>query len=135
MGYINVHQSIFAEFAHRYPYLADKVENWFASDKFEITASLIDGEVVTYNQLTKAYTYNRNTTDEVIEEDWGKVFGETLNSKLYNRGISQRQLATDTGISEVTISKYLCGSSIPSAQNISKIAKALGCTSSELIDF
>lgn len=135
MEYINIHQRVFDDFAQRYPYLADKVIEWHAGDRYEITAKLEDGDVVTYNQLNKSYRYDKHVEGVVSDDKWGEVFSDKLHTKLFNRGMSQKQLSEDTGISETTISYYLCGSRIPSAQNIAKIAKAIGCTSSELIDF
>lgn len=135
MEYINVHQSVFDDFAQRYPYLADKVVEWYAGDRYEITAKLEDGDIVTYNQLNKSYRYDKHVDGEVSDDKWGEAFSDRLRKKMFNRGVSQKRLSEDTGISETTISYYLCGSRIPSAQNITKIAKALHCSSSELIDF
>ena len=51
------------------------------------------------------------------------------------RGISQRELARMTNTPENTLGRYLNGQSIPRADKIVNIAKALDCTVSELIHF
>ncbi len=52
---------------------------------------------------------------------------------LNRTGISQRQLADATGMTEVSISRYVKGKRIPSARIIGQIADALGVTTDYLI--
>lgn len=45
---------------------------------------------------------------------WIETFAGNLRSLLDETGMSQRELARESGVSEVTISKYLHGSCMPS---------------------
>jgi transcriptional regulator with XRE-family HTH domain len=52
---------------------------------------------------------------------------------LNRTGISQRQLADATGMTEVSISRYVKGKRIPSAEILGRIADVLGVTTDYLI--
>ena len=52
---------------------------------------------------------------------------------LNRTGISQRQLADATGMTEVSISRYVKGKQIPSAEILGRIADVLGVTTDYLI--
>lgn len=58
------------------------------------------------------------------------TFGERLVLALDIRGMQQKELAEKSGLTEVTISRYISGSREPKAVNIIKICKAL-CVSSD----
>lgn len=54
------------------------------------------------------------------------TFCEQLNKELQVRGLRQADLVRATGISEVTISRYVNGKRVPTMSNAQKIAEALG---------
>lgn len=56
-----------------------------------------------------------------------KAVGRNIETKLNEAGISQRELAARTGITEVTISRYINGARIPKATDLLVIARALNC--------
>ena len=60
------------------------------------------------------------------------IAGRIVNA-LNRCGVSQRQLADATGMTEVTISRYVKGKRIPSAEILGRIADALGVTTDYLI--
>ena len=51
------------------------------------------------------------------------------------KGITQVRLSELTGISQQLLSLYTQGKSLPSAQKVSSIAKAIGCSVNDLIGF
>lgn len=59
---------------------------------------------------------------------------ERLSELLNSRGMSQKDLATKTGITESAISHYVKGDRTPRGSNLSKIAVALGTTTDYLLD-
>ena len=65
------------------------------------------------------------------EELYKKEFSSNLQRVLNDKNVSQRKLSEDTGISEVSISRYLNGKRIPSFYTIEKIALALKCSTDE----
>ena len=70
----------------------------------------------------------RNEGAEISEEDWIKDFSMTLKNKVSMSGLTQQDLSNATGISKVSISKYMAGKSVPSHYNMLKIARALNCS-------
>lgn len=68
-------------------------------------------------------------------EEWKNVFAENLKSILDERGMTQRDLAEDSGVAVSSISDYLSKRQIPGAVSIINIAYALDMEVSELIDF
>lgn len=69
------------------------------------------------------------------EAQWLNMFGDNLASMLYEAKYTQRDLADMTGLSESTISFYIHKQKMPGIRAILKIAYALDCEVSELIDF
>ena len=54
---------------------------------------------------------------------------------MADKGCDQTYLSEISNISQQSISNYLNKKAIPNCYTASKLAKALGCTVSELIDF
>lgn len=69
------------------------------------------------------------------EEDWLNIFSGNLSSMLYDAGMTQRDLADETGLSEATISCYLNQRKIPGVKALINIAHVFDCSLDELIDF
>ncbi len=57
-----------------------------------------------------------------------------ITNLLYERGITQKELAKATGITESAISHYIKGDRVPRGVNLIKIAKALGTTTDYLLN-
>jgi transcriptional regulator with XRE-family HTH domain len=55
-----------------------------------------------------------------------KDFGSRLKTLAKERGMSLRKLSEAAGIHWNQMSRYSAGGSLPSAENLSKIARALG---------
>lgn len=62
-----------------------------------------------------------------------KSIANRITNALNRTGISQRQLADATGMTEVSISRYVKGKRIPSAEILGRIADVLGVTTDYLI--
>lgn len=71
----------------------------------------------------------------MTEAQWSRKFSEKVRKLMNYKGFSQRELATIAKIPENTLSRYLNGQRIPRADQIVNIAKALECSTSELIQF
>lgn len=69
------------------------------------------------------------------ENDWLNAFGDNLRDMLESVGMSQRELAEQTGLSTGTISKYIHKQSLPGIKAIVNIAYVLDCSMDDLIDF
>lgn len=62
------------------------------------------------------------------------MFGESLKRVLDERGKSQKWLADQTRIAEVSISRYVSGKRVPDAYAVLKICNALNCSVDELLE-
>ena len=66
------------------------------------------------------------------DEKWKKKFSSMLIAQMNERGISQYELAKQSGLCEATISKYVSRKSIPTATNILRISESLHCSLEDL---
>ena len=79
--------------------------------------------------------FSGNLASLLDETEWLNIFSGNLASLLDETGMTQRELSEATGISKGTINKYINKRQFPNVINIIKIARALDCDPSELIDF
>lgn len=71
----------------------------------------------------------------MTQETWKRIFARNLTDILADKGMSQRQLAMDSGVSTAMISDYVNGVSMPGLAAAVNMAYALDMDVSELIDF
>ena len=71
----------------------------------------------------------------MTEMQWLGMFSDNLTYLLAKADMTQRELADACGMSESTVSKYVNGHQMPNGIAITKLANALDCSVSELIDF
>lgn len=71
----------------------------------------------------------------MTQSQWRNVFGDNLADILRDKGMSQAQLARDSGLSVSRISDYINKFSTPTIFALINIAYALDMELSELADF
>ena len=71
----------------------------------------------------------------MTQEQWKDIFARNLTDILDEKGMSQRQLAKDSGVSAAMISEYVNKIRMPGLAAVVNIAYALDMDVSELIDF
>ena len=134
----NDYQFIFDEFELQYPIIAEKTNGWYSSGQYEITIKLLDGRIFLYDFIDKTIR-ELNTFDGEeqysSEKDWVKEFSKRFNRRVRLSGLTQKEISELTDISVQTLSRYSTGKGIPSAMNLSRLARALKCSPSELVDF
>lgn len=124
-------RAVFDEFTKMCPWAADKVVRWYSSDNFEIVVELDDGGVIQYDQILKTFRCASSLEEledlrtPTNEEEWKQEFSWRLYRKMISKGLSQDDLAFEADISPASITKYMNGTSVPSAYNLLKIAKAM----------
>ena len=126
------------QFERVYPHLAKDVVDWYPSGYQEITLKFNNGDSWVYNHIHQRAWKVHERKENIAElsgAEWNEAFGKKLKNKMQLFGMTQEQLSYRTGISQVTISKYIQGKATPSTFNCKKIAKALRCSISELADF
>lgn len=71
----------------------------------------------------------------MTERELRQEFTKRIKRRLRALNISQRELAKRTGISEITISRYIKCHRKPTYDDVIRMAQALECKPSFLIDF
>lgn len=67
--------------------------------------------------------------------EWKKIFSKNLICLLEERGMSQAQLARDSGVSNAMISDYVNERSVPGLFAVINIAYALDVNINDLVDY
>lgn len=116
------------------------IEYYQGDDKFKIVAVMVDGGKLLYDSLLKTVRYypprDLEDSDRILDENkWRVEFSLKLNRTMIKEGMNQLWLSELSGVSPHTISSYLNCKSTPSAYNIHRLAKALGCSETYLTNF
>lgn len=61
------------------------------------------------------------------------AIGENICSRMRQKDITQRELASRVGLTEVTMSRYINGLRQPTAYALYRISRALGCKMEDLM--
>ena len=127
--------TIWDDFLDYFPSLSSEIVDYYRSGKYEITLVLNDGRKRYYNYLNKTLQTIGPRDVECDDETWKRDFAIVLKRKMKDRFMTQKILADRSGITTVSINGYINGRTMPTARNIQRLADALECSVSELIDF
>ena len=135
--YKKMYDCIFEDFKHDYPTFASDIVDWYPCGQMEIVVKQSNGNKGIYNMINHTYgiIYDKNSNSDsnfLDEDEWINKFKDKLNKKMRMFGMNQDELSELTGISRVSINKYINGKAIPNTYNLDKIAWALRCSTSEL---
>ena len=98
---------------------------------FELMIRLNDGSAVIYDDSIRSIRNLPPDSDKLTEEQCRREFGIRLHKLLKRKNITQNELSEKTGISNISISKYITGKTSPSFYAVDKIAKVLKCSIDE----
>ena len=129
----DTYDTIYQNFKTYYPFLDSAVVSWSPDGPNSIIAELSDGSTLEYNDRLRAFRTVREFDD--TEKSWKREFSSKLIKMMADKGCDQTYLSEISNISQQSISNYIHKKAIPNCYTASKLAKALGCTVSELIDF
>lgn len=136
--YSNIWEPVYSKFEQDHPYLAEHIVDWYPSAHSEIVVTVENGTRYRYDffsgRITQLYSVRDDNNEYVDEDDWRIDFASNLYHRMRKAGFINDTLAELTGISSGTISNYVNGRSTPNGHAIYKIAKALKCSVSELMD-
>lgn len=62
-----------------------------------------------------------------------KTTGQIIKEMIEQKGISQKELASSSGVTEAAMCHYIKGDRVPRGANLLNIAKALGTTTNVLL--
>lgn len=120
------------------PFVEDCMKDCWASGDREITVLTYDGRVFKYDDVAKCCSTYKSLEDMMRppanEDEWRRKFSFKLYRTMMAKLKSQEDIARESGISTGAISKYINGTSTPSVYKLQKIADALGCSVSDLLN-
>lgn len=123
----------YRNFTMQFPYDAARAVEYYLEDGgYNLIVILNDGRRVSFDVYEESSRYLPNT-DDVDEDRFRMEFGRRLRRIMDFNHVSQLELSEKTGITPAMISRYICGKATPSFYNADKIARALGCSVTELI--
>lgn len=123
---------LYENFKLYFPSIEKCCAGWRQTDLFELEIDDKDGYTFIYNDMDHSLGLKIDTSTDA---GWRKEFARRLRKKIVMRGVTQVSLGETTGISQPLLSLYVQGKSLPSAQKVSALAKALGCSVNDLIGF
>ena len=129
----DTYDAIYQNFKTYYPLLDSAVVSWSPNGPNSIITELSDGSTLEYNDRLRSFRTVREF--DGTKESWKREFSSKLIKMMADKGCDQIYLSEISDISQQSISNYLNKKAIPNCYTASKLAKALGCTVSELIDF
>lgn len=71
----------------------------------------------------------------MTKERWKKDFSNNLKYYLKERGMTQEQLAKDSGVAKSQISEYINAKTMPSLSAVLNISRTFGIKAGDLVDF
>lgn len=129
---------MFEMFEKQYPHIAEKVMTWYPCGEFDLLIKLSDGIRILYDHFdgtVRTIFHPDPKNYQLTEDEYRREFSDKLGKMIDRRGISQQELASIAGVSKYSISKYLRRQATPSAYVVDKLARALGCSTYELMSF
>lgn len=135
------------EFKRKYKSLVDRVDSYEENDDTSIKIYFKDGLEMIYDYDLKRGKFKLpDNVDEgkhydeipnnklMSEKEWRMSFSARLNDILNSKEIGSSYLSELSGISEEAIVRYLKGERAPSTYNTIRLARALNCSVTDLID-
>lgn len=99
----------------------------------EVYFKFKDGRKTLYDVALHSHMGFYPEGHELTDEEWKQSFKNRLYKLLVHRRMTQEELATRAGTSQVMISRYMTGRCIPGTIMLAKIARALGCSVEDLL--
>lgn len=119
----------------RYQHIVDKMVDYYPVSSDEIKIIMNDGKDLIYNVVMDKMRWAVDRRDNMKnfpdETSYRKTVQICLGSIMRMRRVSRQELSDITGLSEVSISKYLNGKATPTLYHAEKIARALDCSVSD----
>lgn len=132
------HNEILESFLQHSPFQEKDILECRPKHLHAIRIVMKSGEVIDYNIQTESYRFvtgpSLNAVDEVTDDILREVFATNLSELMVTKGVGQAELGARTGLSSAAISKYLHRKSTPSATQVERIARALGCHRDDLLE-
>lgn len=113
---------------YQHPSLFERYETEQELGFFEWCVKLNNGTRVLYVPRAEELLVLPPDVDDPSEQTFKLLFGRRLRMIMRDRDINRVQLSELTGISTMSIGRYINGTRLPSGYTLRKFARALGCT-------
>ena len=113
----------------------DDVEEYVEINEWDLLIIFRDGRRFIYDRFTKAYKeIYYDSVNDITEEQEKRELAYRIRSLMGRRWINQDELAEMVDTSQIMISRYVRGETVPSAIMLRKIAKALRYSMDDFFD-
>lgn len=122
------------DFEHRFPWLFKRMVSFEEYNDDKVFIELSDGKTMLYDNFMQELKEVKRFDDiyELTEDEWKLGFSKILRKQINSKCITQYELASKLGVSEMTISRYVTGRCLPSVYIINKLTKILNCEPDDL---
>ena len=132
------YEDVYDKFKEVAPHLATMVSDYRPRGDWGIRVTLNDGSQYDYDIYSPAPRPAQNKKWEeaalIDEQQCREAFAYRLRDWMQIRNHTQWTLAEYTGLSRGTINNYIHAKATPSLTALKKIAQALDCSVTELVD-
>lgn len=130
---------IYDEFKNAYPSKRKEAIHYEPFGFAEILIFMKDGSKYVYNHQYRRFRCVQEARvipepEPISDEEWLNEFSKKLRKAMKSRHINQRELSELTGISRPAINRYLNCEREPGITTVRKIAIALDCNFSDLLE-
>lgn len=119
-------------FKLQFPKVSERMTTYERYNETELIVCLDDNSIILYDDLSGTIRNLPKDSCNMSEEEFRLEFSSRLRKMIDIRGITQSKLAQRIGISNVMLSRYVCGTNTPTFYMADKIAKALDCSLDDL---
>lgn len=132
------YEHVFNSLLENHPYMEKELVEWSPRGEWGIRITLTDGSEYDYDVITngirKVINHRMSGMEDITEERCRASISYHLVELMALRGFSQNTLSEYTGLSKGSINNYINGTSTPSATALRKMARALDCNITDLLD-
>lgn len=121
---------LYEEFIFDCPYMRDLVARTYEGGKSELIVETTDGRIYSYYMTDHAP--DLISRGEPTEEDRKRIFGTKLKRMISANGMNQYDFARELGVSNMTISNYVNGKSVPTFILVQRMMRILNCKENDL---
>lgn len=128
-----IDEQLYENFKLYFPVIAERAINITQDGPFDIVVRMDDGTAMLYSDLNNTIRRLPNDSNNITEKEFRREFRFRVYKILNMRGMTQKDLARMTGITEANLSGYMTGKRTPTFYTASKIAKALDCSVEDFV--
>lgn len=133
---MNINEYVLAGLKEDHEQLMSQVVDGYEDHRVMIIyLDMVDGRTVAYDMLDHTIRTVKKCTDGYTDDEWEREFHIRLKRLMYLRGINQSELAKELDMGQSQLSKRISGKTSMSVYTLRKIARLLGCTFEDLVNF